>query len=275
MQPRDPIDELHDTQLYIALSAIDAEYAERITTFVAAIAPILATTQQHFPYYTRHDAHHGFRVVRRIEQVIKPACLEAGTPEALAPAEIFLLIGAAYAHDLGMTIFPGETERLLGSMGLTQAPGWETDERLQRQLRQEHSKRGGEYIRENADALRVPTNLTGALDMMMRAHNMAIPELEEAREPYAAQERELDVRQLAAIVCIGDALEYSDTRVMEGVLDRIGRDFSAAARRSYLENMKHVCLGDSLAVNPDGRVIASGTFSSQRCSHWPIKPSTT
>lgn len=261
MQPRDPIDELHDTQLYIALSAIDAEYAERITTFVAAIAPILATTQQHFPYYTRHDAHHGFRVVRRIEQVIKPACLEAGTPEALAPAEIFLLIGAAYAHDLGMTIFPGETERLLGSMGLTQAPGWETDERLQRQLRQEHSKRGGEYIRENADALRVPTNLTGALDMMMRAHNMAIPELEEAREPYAAQERELDVRQLAAIVCIGDALEYSDTRVMEGVLDRIGRDFSAAARRSYLENMKHVCLGDSLAVNPDGRVIASGTFS--------------
>ncbi|ADV01193.1 HD domain-containing protein [Alicycliphilus denitrificans] len=158
-------------------------------------------------------------------------------------APIFLLIGAAYAHDLGMTIFPGETERLLGSMGLTQTPGWETDEGLQRHLRQEHSKRGGEYIRENADALRVPTSLTGALDMMMRAHNMAIPELEEAREPYAAQERELDVRQLAAIVCTGDALEYSDTRVMEGVLDRIGRliirrqELLASACRTPLQRL--------------------------------------
>lgn len=260
MQPRDPIDELHDTQLYKYLTAIDSEYAEHITTFVAAIAPVLKTTQQHFPYYTRHDAHHGYQVVRRIEQVIKPACLEAGTDEAFAPAEIFLLIGAAYAHDLGMTIFPGEKERLLGTLGLIQAPGWETDERLQGHLRQEHSRRGGKYIRENADALGVPMNLTGALDMMMRAHNMTIPELEGAREPFAAQEREIDVRQLAAIVCIGDAIEYSDTRVMEGVLDRIGLDFGPAARRSYLENMKHVCQGDSLAVNSDGRVVASGTF---------------
>lgn len=260
MQPRDPIAELHDTQLYKFLSTIDSEYAERITTFVSEIAPILKTTQQHFPYYTRHDAHHGYRVVRRIEQVIKPACVEEGTDEAFAPAEIFLLVGAAYAHDLGMTIFPGERDRLLETLGLAQAPGWETGERLQGHLRQEHSRRGGKYIYENADALGVPTNLTSALDMMMRAHNMSIPELEGAKEQFAAQERALDVRQLAAIVCIGDAIEYSDTRVMEGVLDRIGQDCSPAARRSYLENMKHVCQGDGLAVNSDGRIVASGTF---------------
>ena len=70
MQTREPIAELHDTLLYKLLSAIDQEYADRITRFVTGIAPILATTQRHFPYYTRHDAHHGFRVVRRMEQVL-------------------------------------------------------------------------------------------------------------------------------------------------------------------------------------------------------------
>ena len=67
MQVRDPITELHDTQLYCELARTDQEYAQRITQFVRAIAPILATTQSYFPYYTRHDAHHGFRVVRRME----------------------------------------------------------------------------------------------------------------------------------------------------------------------------------------------------------------
>ena len=79
MQPRDPIVELHDTRLYSALASSDREYADRITRFVAEIAPILATTQRHFPYYTRHDAHHGFRVVRRMEQVLEPTCLLAPT----------------------------------------------------------------------------------------------------------------------------------------------------------------------------------------------------
>ena len=261
MQPRDPIVELHDTRLYSALASSDREYADRITRFVAEIAPILATTQRHFPYYTRHDAHHGFRVVRRMEQVLEPTCLEVGAPGALNPVEMFLLIGAAYAHDLGMTVFPGEADDLLAALGLTQSPGWETDAVLQAHLRREHSRRGGEYINQNALALGVPMNLVSALDTMMRAHNLAISELDALGVAHAAQERELDVRHLAAVVCIGDALEFSDTRVMEGVLDRIKVDPSDSARVSYRENMKHVCVGDSLAVDLDGRVIASGTFA--------------
>ena len=56
----DPIAELHSTRLYIYLVSQSPEYSKRLTTFVAAIAPILATTCQYFPYYTRQDAHHGF-----------------------------------------------------------------------------------------------------------------------------------------------------------------------------------------------------------------------
>ncbi len=261
MQPRDPISELHDTRLYQLLFTIDREYADRITRFVNGIAPILANTQRHFPYYTRHDAHHGFRVVRRIEQVLDPSCLELVAQDRLNPAELFLLIGAAYAHDLGMTIFPGETDELLGSLHLKQATGWEISPVLQTYLRREHSKRGGEYIRLNAEALGVPVNLVSALDTMMRSHNLAISELGFLDAVHAAIERPLDVRQLAAIVCTGDALEFSDTRVMDGVLDHLKIDPSDSARVSYRENMKHIGIGDSLAISDDGRVIVAGAFA--------------
>ncbi len=261
MQVRDPIVELHDTQLYRALADADPDYASRITTFVEVIAPILTTTERHFPYYTRHDAHHGFRVVRRMAQVVEKSCFEADATNKFSPAEIFLLIAAAYAHDLGMTVFPDEAVRLLHTLKLKQLPGWETDPTLQAYLRREHSKRGGTYILQNADKLRVPVNLINALDTMMKAHNFSVAELEALDAAYAAQERQVDVRQLAAIICIGDALEFSDTRVKDGVLDRIKIDPSDNARGSYRENMKHVCIGDSLAVSDDGRVIVSGTFS--------------
>jgi hypothetical protein len=70
----------------------------------------------------------------------------------------------------------------------------------------------------------------------------------------------IDVRQLSIILCIADSIEFSDTRVVDGVLDVISRDPSEAARTSYLENMKHICVGDSLAIDEDGRIIVSGSF---------------
>lgn len=260
MQVRDPIVELQETGLFKALDVADKEYAERISLFVKGVAPILDSTKDHFPYYTRHDAHHGFRVTRRIEQVIKHACLEPGTPECLGPAEIFLLIAAAYAHDLGMTVFPGEKDALLPSLGLDRTTEWKTNTGLQDHLRAEHSRRGGTYILQNADSLGVPLNLVGALDLMMQAHNLSIAKLDGVKTSFAAQERLIDVRQLGAIVCIADALEFSDTRVVDGVLAKISADPSERARVSYRENMKHVCIGDSLAID-NGRVIVSGVFS--------------
>ena len=257
----DPIKELHRTLLYLHLVKQDSAYAERITTFVAVIAPILVTTQQHFPYYTRHDAHHGFQVTTRLAQVIDNGCLVLGDKQSLRPSEIFLLIAAAYAHDLGMTVFPDEAASLRSQLGLGD-DHWKTDERLTKHLRSEHSKRGGLFIKNHADKLRVPNNLIGALDWMMRSHNLSIPDLDSAlREPFAAEQQTLDVRQLAAILCIGDAIEFSDTRVLDGVLDRIKTDNSPAAKVSYRENRKHDCIRDSLALDEYGQVIVSGTFN--------------
>jgi hypothetical protein len=143
MGVKDPVDELRETDLFLALCDADSEYAERIERLVAGVAPVLATTVRHFPYYTRHDAHHGYNVVRRIEQVVKEGCPVPGGDISFTPPEIFLLIAVAYAHDLGMTVFPGEEDALLGTLGINKSPGWETHPTLQAHLRAEHSRRGG------------------------------------------------------------------------------------------------------------------------------------
>lgn len=262
MQVGDPIVELHGTRLYKRLSELSDDHAQRITAFLREIAPLLASTSRFFPYYTRHDAHHGHRVIRRIEQILLPNCLKPRKNCTLGATEIFLLIAASYAHDLGMAVFPGEEEELKKNLALSLAPTWETNSVLQVHLRKNHSKRGGEYIVANADKLKVPINLIAPLDLMMKSHNFSIPELERnLHDPFAAEERVLDVRQLSVILCIADAIEFSDIRVVDGVLDLISRDASEEARESFRENMKHACISDGLAIQKDGRIVVSGTFS--------------
>lgn len=262
MPVKDSVTELHTTELYKYLDTLNPEYAERITTFVREITPLMASIKDFFPYYTRHDAHHGFQVVQRISQCLLPACSEKNNPAALTAQETFLLIAAAYAHDLGMAVFPQEEERLLTQLAITNESGWKTNPTLQNHLRQNHSRRGGEYVEGNAEKLGVPRNLTAALDLLMRAHNYSIPQLEsELQRPFAAGQKEGDLAQLAVIVCVADAIEFSDTRVIDGVIEKLSDIEGAAARVSYNENMKHICTGDSLAVTDDGRIVVSGAFS--------------
>jgi hypothetical protein len=261
MPIRDPKEELHDTLLYKTLANLSSDLASRIDAFITKIAPILATTIQHFPYYTRHDAHHGYRVIKRIEQILTRDCFEPGSVKSLTATELFLLIASAYSHDLGMTVLPGEEDQLTKALSIPLDAGWQTNRVLQGHLRKNHSKRGGEYLFHNARDLQIPVNIVGQLDWLMKSHNMSIPELDTAlSKPFAAEERVIDVRQLAIILCIADAIEFSDTRVIDGVLELISKDPSDSARQSYLENMKHVCVGDSLAVESDGRIVVSGTF---------------
>lgn len=258
----DPLEELRETLLFKRLQGLSEEYAQRTISFVTEIAPILATTSRFFPHYTRHDAHHGYCVIRRIEQIILAECFDGSSPCAFGAAEIYLLIAAAYAHDLGMAVLPGEEPDLATRLSLSlDKSGWEVYPTLQDYLRKTHSQRGGDYVARFAEKLRIPINLVAQLDGMMKSHNMSFPDLEKGLSgPFVAQEQVIDVRQLSIILCIADALEFSDTRVVDGVLDLIAHDRSPAAQQSYRENMKHACIGDSLAVDEFGRVVVSGTF---------------
>lgn len=260
MQVRDPVEELRSTAVFVHLASQSEEYATRAVRFVEGVAPILATTVRHFPLYTRHDAHHGYQVVKRLGDVMLPECLAPGSDKSLGAPELFLLIAAAYAHDLGMTVFPREEAELAAALKLP-ATGWETSVELTDYLRREHSRRGGTYIHANHLGLAVPENLVAALDWIMRSHNLSVSELEAAlRVPFAGDDRVLDVRQLAAILCTADAVEFSDTRVLDGVVELARQTAGSAAALSYRENRKHDCIRDSLAVQDDGQVLVSGTF---------------
>lgn len=258
----DAVADLQTTKMYQFLQERSSDFAARIVTFVEHIAPILATTQGYFPLYTRHDAGHGYKVTGRLGQVLKPACFDLNSPLTLQPVEAFLLIAAAYAHDLGMTVFPGEADELRTRFSLQDEADWKTHKKLTDYLRSKHSERGGKYIQSHAKEMEVPDNLVAALDWIMKSHNLSIPELDrQLKEPFAADEQILDVRQLAAILCVADAIEFSDTRVLEGVIELAKSAEGPAAYISYRENRKHDCIQDSLALDDDGQVVVAGTFT--------------
>jgi hypothetical protein len=262
MPIRDSVVELHETKLYRYLKEVNAEYADRITQFVATLAPILARTIEHFPLYTRHDAHHSFQVAKRIEEVVDPLCFQSGSDKSFNRVELFLLIAAAYAHDLGMTVFPGEEDEIRRTLNLTGVSDWQTSPYLQAHLRRQHSNRGTNYIHQNAEALKIPRHLVTELDAVSRAHNLSIPDLEFAlRTPYAADNSVIDVRQLAVILCVADAIEFSDTRVIEQVLAKLEANKRPAEVMSYRENMKHACIGSGVAIDAAGTIVATGTFN--------------
>lgn len=254
--------QLQGTNLWKYLNEINPNYASRAITFLEGINPILDSIVRFFPYYTRHDAIHGVAVIRRIVQILEPQCLDYESQIALSAEEAFLLITSAYAHDLGMAVFPGEEEDLRNRLNIYDDTDWQTSERLSKYLRDNHSIRGLTYIQRNAEILCIPQNLVSILGDMMRAHNLSIHRMEvELNKRVAAGEQEINLKQLSCILCIADALEFSDTRVIDGVIEDLKNQTNADKRISYRENMKHVSIGDSVAIGEDGRVIFNGTFN--------------
>ncbi|WDF76480.1 ATP-binding protein [Mucilaginibacter sp. KACC 22773] len=261
---RNSIVELKETKLWNYLNEIDKIYADYSIVFVEQITPLLKSIQDFFPYYTRHDAHHGYRVLRRMDQILSKECLKKDNKLSLTNIEAFLLICSSYAHDLGMTVFPNEKDILINQLEINDEH-WKSNVTLQKHLRKYHSQRGGSYIDQNYEKLNIPKNLISPLDLLMTAHNLSINELEvKLGKRVAGGEKELDLKQLACILCIADSLEFSETRIVDGVLDtlkdKIKNHEESEAITSYKENLKHVCIGDSVAIGKDGKIIISGTF---------------
>jgi hypothetical protein len=265
MKVRPPEEELKATKLWQQLDKMNSEYSEAVEKFVTKIAPLLASIKEIFPYYTRHDAHHSYRVILRIEQIVDKRCLESDSEFSFTPDELLLLICSAYAHDLGMAVIPGEETSLIKSLEIEES-NWQSNKKLLDHLRQTHSERGGRYVAANNQELGLPQNLIGMLNKLMEAHNLSISDLEkELGKRFAAGSQEIDLKQLACILCIADAMEFSETRVVEGVLDILAEKMEQTDDKelllSYQHNMQHICISDSVTVGDDGKIIFAGTFN--------------
>lgn len=261
MKIADRVSELQETKAWRFLKSLNSSYSETAVKFLEHVTPILHEIQLTFPFYTRHDAKHGYQVLRRIEDIVIDQCFKKNSPVAFTSAELLLLICASYAHDLGMSVFPGETDELLSNLNINNTIDWRTSPVLQKYLREHHSERGGSYIDTHGDQFQFPRNLIFPIHQLMSSHNWSIQRLEnEFINRTAADYKEIDLKQLSCILCIADAIEYSDSRVIDGVLDQLVDKVDDASMLSYRENMKHFCIQNSVAVGKDGKIIFSGTF---------------
>jgi hypothetical protein len=266
MEILEPEVELKKTKTWQYLNSIRPVYGAAAISFVNAISPLLASIKEIFPFYTRHDAHHCFRVLLRMQEILDKDCFEPSSAIHLTADETLLLICAAYGHDLGMAVFPNEKKELFTQLNLEFNEDWKSNPSLHNYLRKNHSERGGDYISKHVTDLTIPQNLVFMLHKLMEAHNLTINELDiELNKRFSAGSEEINLKQLACILCIADSIEFSETRVVDGVLDLIKTRLVQSEDKdlllSFHHNMQGICIGDGVAVAKDGKIIFTGTFS--------------
>ncbi|PZR30049.1 MAG: hypothetical protein DI535_00690 [Citrobacter freundii] len=255
------IDALKSTALYQYLESLDTALAANCVSFVQHVTPLLDEIRTFFPYYTNHSAN----VIRRIEQITYPECLIADTQKTLSKVDAFLLIVAAYGHDLGMTILPGEETTILQQLGLNKTQDWQTNKDLQKFLRESHSSRGGKYIAQHYKEIGIPVHLLGFISLLNESHNYSIDQLQKELGPrHSADSKEINLLQLASILCTADLLEFSEARVIDGVIELLEEEIKASddpdLRISLQENLKHAFIHANLTIGSDGMLVMSGTF---------------
>ena len=259
------LQELRSTVIWKYLNSINPSYAILSEIFVANVAPLLDTISRHFPYYTNHGANHSYNILKRYEHILKSECFIQNNGFTLSDTESYLLICSAYGHDLGMTVFPGEESHLQMVLEILPIDSWETNNVLQTYLRANHSTRGYEYIAYHAEELKIPVHLLSHLNELMVAHNLPTSELKNnILKKYTADQKSLPLPQLAAVLCIADALEFSETRVKDSILTELKQlsvgDNDPQILESYQENMKHVCIHSNLTIEEQGSIVVNGTF---------------
>lgn len=259
------ITNLKQTRLFQYLESLDPDLSKNCLAFVNHVTPILQKIPKYFPFYTRHDDGHSLHIVHRMDTIVVKECLQKNHSLSFSATEAFLLICAAYGHDLGMAVLPGEVSSILERLQIDPSTSWNTNSKLQDYLRKTHSERGGKYIFDNIDGSGIPIALHQHLDLLMRSHNLSIDSLQsQLGKRFASESEEIDLQQLACILCIADLIEYSEDRVLTGVIDQLrdalGKNEEPSILISLQENLKHNGIGANLAVGKDGKIIITGSF---------------
>src|SRR5689334_12382237 len=116
------MNELRDLILYRTLTR-RAEHSSAAKNLVARIdlalddvTRVLGETRRYFHHFTDHSVTHSLRIVRNIGQLLRTEQLAAPEPtHSITSVDIYLLIGAALVHDLGMVIAEGEINDLVAT----------------------------------------------------------------------------------------------------------------------------------------------------------------
>lgn len=257
-----PVDELKSTRIWLRLQSINPERAREMVAFVEAIAPHLNSITNFFPLYTRHDCHHSYEVLERLSDITRPELLNE-QDSGFSDDEIVCLIVSAYAHDVGMCVFEtGDSLQTLSSTLGLPFPFNPDDERVSTYLRRNHAERSADYIQTSAAGKFVPEYLKGIIGQIIKGHNYSPEQIRsQIPEEAAIGRKSSNPQALTILLCCGDLLEFSDTRVLDSAFSAASIRKDSAAELSLMEMRKHRAVGCGLAVNAEGLIIASGNFT--------------
>ena len=103
---------IEKAQLYKWLKSKDSAVAERMLRIRIELTKWLPQVRQFFPHYPSHGTDHSDRIVQQLSHLLfnrtKPAV-------KFSTAEVYCLLCAAYLHDIGMVVSPGDASTILAS----------------------------------------------------------------------------------------------------------------------------------------------------------------
>lgn len=91
------------------------EYSGKLKELIDEVKSLLNATGHTFPHYTSHTAEHSEGIVVRLSQILFKGAAKACAAKELNALEAYILIVAAFLHDIGMVVAEEEKLRLLGS----------------------------------------------------------------------------------------------------------------------------------------------------------------
>ena len=104
--------ELESTQLFKWLQRRNTQLASRVVHVRTEVAKWLLHVVQLFPHYPSHGADHSDRIVAQLSKLLfsktKPVV-------EFSAGEVYCLLCAAYLHDMGMVVSPGDVAAMLVS----------------------------------------------------------------------------------------------------------------------------------------------------------------
>lgn len=262
------VDEMKSTKLWKRLEELNPTRADSAVKFVEIIEPFLNSIHEYFPLYTRHDCHHSYEVLNRMEDVIMDELLQ-DTADALTDDEILCLIVSAYAHDVGMVLFEegDELKKLLSSLRLESVVN-KQEKKITDYLRKHHAERGMKFLRRAEFNIILPEYIRGIIGKIMKGHNLHPNEISmEIPKAAAIGRKTSNPISLSIILCCADALEFSDTRVISSAYESAKQRGDADAEYSLLEMMKHKAIGCGISISNEGLITATGEFYDPKVLH--------
>ncbi len=178
------------------------------------------------PTFTLHGREHCQQVERLIGHILAPEHPDHHRLEDVLDAQhLFILLAAAWLHDIGMILPPTEVERDEASRQGVPLPDL---------VRMTHNSRLASYIFDHASELRFQPHEADFVVAICRAHRGlpigADPQLTESPT---------NTRLLAAVLRAADELDISSARTPPELAELVWHELDDTARWHWL---KHICV---------------------------------